>query len=74
MSFTNSKRLLFDLEKHSQEQHQSSIADVSSLPFLSLMGNYMPLTYSDLLQALINNPNFDPVAVGPKNESPYPEV
>lgn len=74
MSITTSRRLSFDLEKHSKEQHRGSIADVSSFPFLSLTGNYTPLTYSDLPQALVDDPNFDPAAVVPKNESPYPEV
>src|SRR6266704_2946438 len=78
MSFEDAKRSSFDLEKHSQEAHYDSIADVSSL---SLSLPSIALHVSDGLshirtesQVLIDDPNFDPAAVGLEDESPYPEV
>jgi len=70
MSFEDVKRSSFDVEKHSQEHY--SIADVGSLS-LSSVGLYVSHTRIGL-QVLIDDPNFDPAAVGLEDESPYPEV
>ena len=48
---------------------QTSVHSHASSPKLS--PSHIPPTE---LQALTDDPNFDPAAVGPKNESPYAEV
>ena len=74
MSFEDVKQSSFDIEKHYQEQLYDGIADVSSLFFaLSSLGSYAPHTRTEP-QALVDDPNSDPVAVGLEDESPYPEV
>jgi hypothetical protein len=57
-----------DLETHSQERHDNGgTMDVSSLSlFLSPTLNCPSHTWTET-QALIDNPNFDPAAIRPKN-------